>query len=92
MDWREEYKRKLTSAEDAMKAIGPGQRVVIPIAGPRVLTEALYRRGHELGGYSCVYLRRQPTPAGCSRGWSNCLRWRSRPSSATSPAQPTMSV
>jgi 4-hydroxybutyrate CoA-transferase len=50
MDWREEYKRKLTSAEDAMKAIGPGQRVVIPIAGPRVLTEALYRRGHELGG------------------------------------------
>jgi len=50
MDWREEYKRKLTSAEDAVKVVQPGQRVVIPLAGPRLLPDALFRRGQELGG------------------------------------------
>ncbi len=43
MDWREEYKRRLTSAEVAVKAVGEGDLVVIPIAGPRVLPHALFR-------------------------------------------------
>ncbi len=50
MDWREDYKRKLATAEDAVRCVGPGQRVVVPIAGPRVLPDALFRRGQEVGG------------------------------------------
>ncbi len=43
MDWREEYKRRLTSAEDAVMVVGEGDLVVIPIAGPGVLPQALFR-------------------------------------------------
>ncbi len=49
MDWREEYKRRLTSAEDAMKLVEAGDLVLIPIAGPRVLPGALYRHCTENG-------------------------------------------
>ncbi len=50
MDWREEYRRRLASADEAMRLVQPGQRVVMAMAGPRVLPEALFRRGQELGG------------------------------------------
>ncbi len=43
MDWRDEYKRRLTSAEVAVKSVGHGGLVVIPIAGLRVLPQALFR-------------------------------------------------
>jgi 4-hydroxybutyrate CoA-transferase len=43
MDWREEYRRRLMAAEDAMKLVTPGNLVMIPIAGPRVLPGALFR-------------------------------------------------
>ncbi|HET9476960.1 MAG TPA: acetyl-CoA hydrolase/transferase C-terminal domain-containing protein [Dehalococcoidia bacterium] len=43
MDWREDYNRRLMAADDAMKLVGPGNLVMIPIAGPRVLPGALYR-------------------------------------------------
>src|SRR3990172_8406131 len=43
MDWREEYRRRLMAAEDAMKLVTPGNLVMIPIAGPRVLPAALFR-------------------------------------------------
>ncbi len=43
MDWKEEYKRRLTSPEDAVKVVKEGDLVVIPIAGPRVLPRALFR-------------------------------------------------
>src|SRR3989304_2081161 len=49
MDWREEYKRRLTSAEDAVAIVERGDLVVIPIAGPRVLPRALFRHGQEVG-------------------------------------------
>ena len=50
MDWREEYKRKLTTAEDAMKAaVRKDDLVMLPIAGPRVLPRALFQRAKELG-------------------------------------------
>ena len=48
MDWREEYKRRLASAEDAVKVVSEGDLVVVPIAGPRVLPHALFR--HCRGG------------------------------------------
>jgi 4-hydroxybutyrate CoA-transferase len=43
MDWREDYQRKLASAEDVMKAVRPDDLVAIPLAGPRVLPGALFR-------------------------------------------------
>lgn len=48
MDWREEYKRRLTSADEAMREVKRGDLVVIPLAGPRVLPYALFRRCQEL--------------------------------------------
>lgn len=49
MDWREEYRRRLTSAEEAVKVVRKGDLVVIPIAGPRVLPSALFRHCQEVG-------------------------------------------
>lgn len=49
MDWREEYNRRLTSAEDAVKVVSGGDLVVIPIAGPRVLPNALFRHCQQSG-------------------------------------------
>src|SRR5439155_372429 len=49
MDWREEYRRRLASAEDAMKLVKAGDLVMIPIAGPRVLPGALFRHCTENG-------------------------------------------
>jgi 4-hydroxybutyrate CoA-transferase len=43
MDWREEYKRRLCSADEAMKAVQRDDLVVVPLAGPRVLPGALFR-------------------------------------------------
>ncbi len=42
LDWREEYKRKLVSAEDAVKVVKSGDRVVIPLPEqPRLLPDML---------------------------------------------------
>ncbi len=49
MDWREEYKRRLCSADEAMLDVQAGNLVMIPIAGPRVLPGALFRRAREAG-------------------------------------------
>ena len=54
MDWREEYRRKLTSAEVAVKAVSDGDLVVIPIAGPGVLPHALFRHRHRARGLIAV--------------------------------------
>jgi len=43
MHWREEYKRRLSTAVDAMKLVKSGDLAYLPIAGPRVLPGALYR-------------------------------------------------
>ncbi len=51
MDWREEYKRKLVSAEDAVKVIKSGHKIHIPVAfgsEPRKLIPALMARRNEL--------------------------------------------
>jgi 4-hydroxybutyrate CoA-transferase len=42
MHWREEYRRRLATAEEAMRAVRRGDLVVIPIAGPRTLPRALF--------------------------------------------------
>ena len=51
MDWREEYKRKTVSAEEAVKGIKSGQKVVIPVlGGVDTLSQALCARKDELKG------------------------------------------
>ncbi|MDY6845089.1 MAG: 4-hydroxybutyrate CoA-transferase, partial [Thermodesulfobacteriota bacterium] len=45
MNWKEDYKRKLVSAEEAVKVVKSGDRVIFPMAQqPNVLAEALAAR------------------------------------------------
>jgi len=50
MDWREDYKRKLTTPEDAARIIKSGDRVAIggSTDQPRILQDALFARKDEL--------------------------------------------
>ena len=72
MTWQEEYKKRLTSAEDALKAIRSGDRVVIPIGcNPQLLGDTLAGRMDELTGVELAhtatgwpYLWLQPDLAG----------------------------
>lgn len=51
MGWREEYKRKLVSAAEAVSVVENGHRVVIPLGEqPRQLANALAARRNELQG------------------------------------------
>lgn len=49
MDSREEYQRRLCSADEAMRIVKAGDLVMFPIAGPRTLQAALFRRAQECG-------------------------------------------
>ena len=49
MDWRDEYKRRLCTADEAMAEVKAGDLVAIPIAGPRTLQAALYRHCQAAG-------------------------------------------
>ncbi|MBI2305602.1 MAG: acetyl-CoA hydrolase/transferase family protein [Chloroflexi bacterium] len=49
MDWREDYQKKLVTAEEAVKIVRSRDRVVIPIGGePTLLPHALAQRAGEL--------------------------------------------
>ncbi len=48
MDWREEYERKLTTHDEAVKRVKSGDLVVLPLAGPNALAMALAERKNEL--------------------------------------------
>ncbi|MCS7207869.1 MAG: hypothetical protein NZ951_08090 [Dehalococcoidia bacterium] len=51
MSWQEIYRRRLTSPEDAVRLVRPGERVVVPLGSqPRLLCYALARRAGELTG------------------------------------------
>lgn len=47
MDWREEHKRRLTPAQEAVRAVKRGDLVVILTADPRALPDAPARLGQE---------------------------------------------
>jgi len=45
MDWQQEYQRKLTTAEEAVKIVKSGGRVAIPVySNPITLVSALANR------------------------------------------------
>lgn len=51
MNWQNEYEKRLASAEDAVKVVKSGDRVVIPVySNPSLVAEALANRLHELKG------------------------------------------
>lgn len=58
MNWQEEYKRKLVSAEVAVKSINSGDRVVVAHAcgEPQALTDALVKRAPELENVEIVHM------------------------------------
>ncbi len=47
-DWKEDYKRKTVSADEAAKAVKSGDRVVLPFAHPTAVPLALGKRKDEL--------------------------------------------
>lgn len=56
MDWREEFRRRLTTPEEAVRTIRPGDRVVIPIGhNPQALGDALATRMDELEGVEVAH-------------------------------------
>jgi len=59
MDWKDEYKSKLLSVEEAARLIQSGQRVMIAGGStdqPKVLKEALFARRNELHDVSIYHL------------------------------------
>lgn len=58
MDWQEEYQRKLTTPEEAVKAVKSGDRVAIggSIHEPDILPDALWARRSELRDVKIIHL------------------------------------
>lgn len=55
MNWNDEYQKRLTSAEQAVKAVKSGDRVAIPVySNPSLIAEALANRLHELKGVTVL--------------------------------------
>ncbi len=74
MDWREEYKRRLTSAEEAVKVVSEDDLVVIPIAGPRVLPQALFRHCQEAGAIDLRLSAPLSEPGWLQAAWQEVFR------------------
>ena len=69
-DWREDYKRKLTSAEEAAKLVRPGDRVhtgLLPM--PRLIANAIAARREELGNLQIVMVEPEYDPGFLLPGW-----------------------
>ncbi|MEE9199261.1 MAG: acetyl-CoA hydrolase/transferase C-terminal domain-containing protein [Dehalococcoidia bacterium] len=74
MDWTEEYKRKLVSAEEAVKLVKSGDRVhtgIYPI--PRVLPYALAARRDELQNVQIVMVEPTYDPGWLQPGWEDAF-------------------
>src|SRR3990170_5007398 len=74
MDWREEYKRRLAPADEAMSLVSAGDLVVIHIAGPRVLPHALFQRCRELGGIDLRLSAPLTDPGWLQADWQEVFR------------------
>ena len=57
-DWREKYRSKFTSAEEALKVVKSGDRVVFHVTAsePRILVQALVDRAPELENVEIVHM------------------------------------
>ena len=70
LDWREDYKRKLTSAEEAAKLVRPGDRVhtgILPMT--KLIAHAIAARREELGSLQIVMVEPEYDPGFLLPGW-----------------------
>ncbi|MFH1484830.1 MAG: acetyl-CoA hydrolase/transferase C-terminal domain-containing protein [Chloroflexota bacterium] len=75
MDWLEEYKRKLVSADEAVKVVKSGDRVGIPIGEqPEVLMAALAKRKGELHDVEVCTRSPQKDVGWLQPGWEESFR------------------
>jgi acyl-CoA hydrolase len=74
MDWREDYKRRLVAAGDAMSLVEKGDLVMISIAGPRVLPGALFQHAKDLGGIDLRLVAPLADPGWLQEGWEEAFR------------------
>jgi 4-hydroxybutyrate CoA-transferase len=75
MDWYEEYKKKLTTPEEAVKIVKNGDVVVIgPPVEPKVLPKALVERRDELRNVTVITLASIMDPGWYSPGYPESFR------------------
>ncbi len=74
MDWREDYNRRLVSAEEAMSIIQKDDLVMISIAGPRALPGMLFQHAKELGGIDLRLAAPLTDPGWLQEGWQQAFR------------------
>lgn len=71
MDWRQEYKRKTCRADQAVRAVQPGDRVVVQHAcgEPQHLVAALMARGEELRDVEIAHMMAMGKAEYCKPEW-----------------------
>jgi len=74
MDWREDYRRKLVAADEAISIVEKDDIVMISIAGPRVLPGALFQHAKELGGIDLRLCAPLTDPGWLQAGWEEAFR------------------
>ena len=75
MDWREEYKRRLVSPEEAVQVVKSGHTVYIPLVGqPREFMAALAARRDELRGVNIVTTAPESDPGWWQPGWEESFQ------------------
>lgn len=73
-DWREDYKRRVVAADEAMKIVQKDDLVLIPIAGPRALPGALFQHAKGLGGIDLRLTAPLTDPGWLRAGWEEAFR------------------
>jgi 4-hydroxybutyrate CoA-transferase len=68
-DWKEDYKRKLVSVDEAARVVQSGDLVVLPISGPQQVAMALGRRKDELKNVSLEASAPSVDPGWLQPGW-----------------------
>jgi len=70
-DWKEDYQRKLVSAEEAAKVVKSGDRVALPFAHPTQVPLALGKRKDELQNVYLEINAPSVDPGWLQPGWEN---------------------
>jgi 4-hydroxybutyrate CoA-transferase len=74
LDWREDYKRRLVSGEEAMSIAEKDDLVMLSIAGPRALPGLLFQHCRDLGGIDLRLAAPLTDPGWLQEGWEKAFR------------------
>ena len=78
MEWKDEYKAKLVTAQEAVKAVKSGDRVVTPlIIKEETLSKALFERRNELKDVKIQRMGHGPNPGWLDPGYEDIFKERS---------------